>query len=150
MIEKKFGSRCCLCLCSHCPQHWYNNTAIQQAVRLGSPLCNFIRGFILYRRGLRYIRKSSCFFLAIKSTIGATVGCIGYIIVFAAMYRMISCEKDDTYSYILINWSSYYILLYLRNSSYCGEILPRLYFWHIMMTRARRLALVLAGSLESS
>ena len=78
MIEKKFGSRRCLCLCSHCPQHWYNNTAIQQAVRLGSPLRNFIRGFIFNRRGLRYIGKSSCFFSAIKSTIGATVGCIGY------------------------------------------------------------------------
>ena len=51
---------------------------MQQAVHLGSPLRNFIRGFILYRRGLRYIRKSSCFFSAIKSTIGATVGCIGY------------------------------------------------------------------------
>ena len=36
------------------------------------------RGFILYRRGLRYIGKSSCFFPAIKSTIGATVGCIAY------------------------------------------------------------------------
>ena len=36
------------------------------------------RGFILYRRGLRYMGKSSCFFPAIKSTIGATVGCIAY------------------------------------------------------------------------
>ena len=52
-------------------------------------------GFILYRRGIRYIGKSSCFFLAIKSTIGATVG----YIVFGGTYRMISYEllwRDTT------------------------------------------------------
>ena len=73
MIEK-IGSRCCLRLHSRHPQHWYNTALFIWAHHCATSS----QGFILYRRCIDYIGKSSCFSPPIKSTIGATVGCIGY------------------------------------------------------------------------